>query len=83
MRCLGDEGEGGAYEWRLIAANLPTQISGMWAVARSALTTDPLTPRRPSAFRPFPVRLARKQFPADLLNRYGMAVKKHLCFMGG
>jgi len=27
-------------------------------------TIRPLTPRRPSAFRPFPVRRARKQFPA-------------------
>ena len=46
-----------------------------WKIALSmALPSDPLTPRRPSAFRPFPVRRARKQIPVDLLNRHGMAV---------
>ena len=36
--------------------------------AHRAMTSSPLTPRRPSEFWPFPVRRARKEFPSSHLG---------------
>jgi hypothetical protein len=46
---------------------------------RPSLPPYPLTPRRPSAFRPFPVRRARKQFPCSVTSLRPLFSLKYGC----